>query len=979
MKKTAFLICLKIAIGLSLVSFSLLGDDNSLPVIAFWQFSDDAPYADSSGNGNDITVRNRDILIKNNFAHFPLDTKGSVGSQLNFKDYNALTIEFFIRYNDFAKENMILYTYYGWNGDPGFFGLYAGGDKSYVKDVLTSIWVKKVESSKNVIEEDKILNSPLADNGWHHVAVVIDASSEDPNVVDEMKVYVDGELCTSSKPSTHHHAAMFPKTTHFILGYIAGGNGLHFISSYAQRAQYFTGDMDDVRITGAALEPSQFLKAPTIAETSLTDGYVRWVGTENGEWNNAANWSTGEVPSSGSKVLIPPTACVTLDKEIPTAELDDIKIDGTLVFASSNNCLRADNVYISASGRVQSYAPFFNGVNENGAKVFAVSNRVWIVCENLTVAEGGLITVKGRGFAGARTSNTTGQGPGSTSDGQDYGSGAGSHGGYSTSSVRGLPPYGDNVYPETAGSGGTQWTADIAGGDAGGVVRIDASGCVTVNGSIDANAQDLIEYQKYGRSCAGSGGSILIMCSTITGSGKILARGGHSSGNEAANPAQSWPGAGGRIAVHYDSNLQTAEAFKNLFFDVRPGLLRSFNSYSFKETGFRLAASAGTLYFTDSNVITSENISQLCGRLVNAPNLTFDGDLVISNWVGFATDGVKVKVNGNLTLSGADARLEFGSVTQTVASVQRKNFVSETPSSLEVTGNFVVTNSARFDIYCASTNDLHKNGFVANINGSFILSTNTYVYPISHPLNGGSAKFNVNDLVVLEGASFGIVGGGFTGGNSQNGYGPGLGSTSIGAGHGGRGGYSIEAQSAKYGQVYGDLLRPTLPGSGGAISWSGGKGAGAGGGVLHVCASNSIYIAGSLIADGTEPIGYDKGATAGSGGSILLETLSCTLADTAYLSAKGGATCATPQKNNNKTSAGGGGRIAIWTSTKFFYTDDIEKDRIVSSSTIPEVWAGRFDVSGGEARLSENAYPGGDGTVMFVELLSPRGFTVLIR
>jgi hypothetical protein len=378
-------------------------------------------------------------------------------------------------------------------------------------------------------------------------------------------------------------------------------------------------------------------------------------------------------------------------------------------------------------------------------------------------------------------------------------------------------------------------------------------------------------------------------------------------------------------------------------------------------------------------VITVENISNLRGRLVNANNITFDGDVTITNWVGFATDGAYVKVNGNLTLSGEDARLEFGSVTQTVANIQRKSWVSETPSRLDVAGDFVVTNAARFDVYCASTNEVNKNGFVANISGSFILSTNTYVYPLSHPINGGSAKFNVNDFIVQEGATFGIAGGGFTGGNSAAGYGPGAGSSNVGAGHGGKGGYSEELESKKYGLIYDSLLRPTLPGSGAGIAWSGGKGAGAGGGVLHVTASNSIYIAGSLIADGTEPTNYNKGSSGGAGGSILLETLSFSLADTAYLSAKGGVSSSTAQIDGYITSAGGGGRIAIWTSTKFFYTDDVAKDRIVASTVIPDAWVDMFDVSGGEALVSQNGYAGKDGTVAFVNLLSPRGLTFIIR
>ena len=893
-----------------------------LPVVVFWKFDAADPYADSSGNGNAINNHTRPVDCSGGYAHFDKGMSGYFGRALNLSSYSAVTIEMFVRLDAYRSGQMIFFTHYGWNGaGTGFFGMHGGVNDNGDVGQCVATWFKNSSGTATVAREvEKSNDAVFSDMKWHHVALVMDASSDDESVVDEMTLYIDGVLQATSS-GTGHHTKSF-NNTFFMLGSCASGSNPNgYKTTLCPRALDFFGDMDDVRITAAALTPEQFLAAPTVAETEHPASAVEWTG--------------GEPPSAGADVHVPGGAGFAIEGETPV--FNSIVVDGTLIFNTSNNCLRAGTVRVGAGGRLQAGPPF--------GGTTAVSNRVWVVCDTFTLDKGGRINAAGAGFWGGTEAHSA-AGPGTTGgNNQDHRAGAGSHGGFSTTSPMGKAPYGSAEWPETAGSGGWRFTADITGSNGGGVVRIDATGPVTIDGEICADSLDLPSYINYGRSAAGAGGSILIDCSRIAGSGRLSAKGGTSSGAERAadvNNRKSSPGAGGRIAVHYDQQAQTYAEAKELVFEVQAGKSRPCG-YSFAETGFWMYAGAGTLWFTDEKLIGAENLCNLRGRLVNAHEVSFPGDVVVSNWVGFATDGARISVGGDLTVTGADGRLGIGSVAQisTDANIQRKSYVSDTASLLQVGGDLVVTNAARFDLYAAATNASQIVGAQVNVGGLLAVATNCYVYPFTHPANGGAAMFTANDFRVDLGGTFGIVGAGFAGRRGGNGYGPGYGTASYGAGHGGLGGQVVTwdgdvaaTNTTAYGQIYGDASRPTLAGSGGGHAWTGQNGGGVGGGVLHVVASNSMTIAGAVVADGTTPQSYNNGSTAGSGGSILLETKTLSIAATARITAKGGDSGSYTLNPDKYTSGGGGGRIAIW-SGKAIWEPSWGRSRYTVSDEVP--------------------------------------------
>ncbi|MCL1857191.1 MAG: hypothetical protein FWF84_06100, partial [Kiritimatiellaeota bacterium] len=109
--------------------------------------------------------------------------------------------------------------------------------------------------------------------------------------------------------------------------------------------------------------------------------------------------------------------------------------------------------------------------------------------------------------------------------------------------------YGSETMPEAPGSAGGGTTGKVGLSAGGGLVRIDAAGTVTVNGSLVANGQDTGAQSQWG---AGSGGGIYVTCTRFTGTGWLRANGGADILN---NYSYNGTGGGGRIAVWGRENI----------------------------------------------------------------------------------------------------------------------------------------------------------------------------------------------------------------------------------------------------------------------------------------------------------------------------------------------------------------------------------------------------------------------------------------
>ena len=227
---------------------------------------------------------------------------------------------------------------------------------------------------------------------------------------------------------------------------------------------------------------------------------LTWTGEVSPDWTEAGNWSPAQVPAAGDALVIP-------------AELE--------VYPQLAPTNWPEN---------GSYASLTVAA---GAKIVCLGDKAadglgrgpWITADEMLID--GTLDAVGQGFR-----NRTGKG----TDGRCC---SASHGGlgswmwryWQTWPDQGANPYGDCAAPVTLGS-----STSAAGG---GAVKLVSSGTITVNGTIDASAEN--------KKGSASGGNVWIVCETLAGasSGRIRANGSPTP--------DSHGGAGGRVALDYST------------------------------------------------------------------------------------------------------------------------------------------------------------------------------------------------------------------------------------------------------------------------------------------------------------------------------------------------------------------------------------------------------------------------------------------
>lgn len=594
----------------------------------------------------------------------------------------------------------------------------------------------------------------------------------------------------------------------------------------------------------------------------------------------------------------------------------------------------ADDLTIGANSALTLYSHPTNG----GAP--KVSMR------HLAVLANGKILADGGGFAGGFNS-ANGWGPGG-GKGIDYGSGGayGGRGGFGADKIRGGVTNGAPLDPRLPGSGGGGWSVGGEGGNGGGLIWVEARGDVTVNGTVSANGNTPIYYAG-----GGAGGGVWITGLTFRGTGVIQAK-----GSTGANIAGG--GGGGRIAVFYDPVLQAAATPVTVTFDCAPGNRGGEGG----ENGEK-----GTFYFPpalrESVSLAHKGVILLPGQSSWDPT-----SLVVSAACDLQLpDGLTVSVASNLTV--ATGRMTLGKGAETT-----------------VGGSVIVTNGGVLALLAGATNGLAPDAYGAllAVTGSVSIYTNSWIVPVSDPMNGGSPLLRMKDLKVWTGnAGINADGYGFAGGQRADnlvdtGRGPGgglVGGHGSGGGYGGAGGDSKEIAGTG-GKTNGNARYPFAPGSGGGSY--GGWFSGNGGGLIRLEARGDVVLNGTFTANGSVPPGansciYNGG---GSGGGIFIRASRLIGSSSAKLSADGGTAVST-----SWAGSGGGGRICVWYNDPKITDADRQKilsdrtgqiNQFLEAETYP-LYAGVLSVTNGAAGFNL----GKPGTVRFLTALPPPSGTVL--
>ena len=593
----------------------------------------------------------------------------------------------------------------------------------------------------------------------------------------------------------------------------------------------------------------------------------------------------------------------------------------------------------------------------------------------------GILSLDGTGFGPEQ-----GFGHGTTKN--NFGSGAG-HGGEGgkTDYGEGGIPY-DSVYtPRLYGSGGGNGRG--IGGSGGGSLFWIVGQRLQINGLLSSKGTDGEGIDAGG----GSGGSILITTTNMTGHGEIAVPGGSGTGSGSA-------GSGGRVGIHCRWRYKYGGKFTD--HGGQKGRNGGPAGTIYKEENFR------PLQYRHLKYMKETNTTMLA---VDHTYVHIDND-------GFDVPGATLLMEENTTyyefdemeLTGYSRLLVYhpGNVTVTavvhkfigdksgqfhirrdqkifVEYVESETNKTEAPCSyrIDVGGQIIlpsefsmhgtrsvfegmiigvrdllVSLGAEADFYSTSQTALIENGDYIAIskpgNISFAIVIVKKGGDIEFRKNTGFLRVNVDELKIKyqgklsmnHGEMFSTFAwldsqGHFNlneGGNTAE-KGQGAGSTvnsiGLGAGHGGRG-----ARSG--GQAYGSVYRPLVLGSGGG---NGGGTGGTGGGQLLWEVGKRLELNGLVSAIGGTGNGGHAGG--GSGGSILIKTTNMT---------GHGEIAVTGGDANNQGGGGSGGRVGI--HCRFRYK-----------------FGGKFTDRGGFGTQSQYGAPA--GTVYKQENLRPLEYRIL--
>ena len=576
-----------------------------------------------------------------------------------------------------------------------------------------------------------------------------------------------------------------------------------------------------------------------------------WSGT--GNWTNTSFWAGGILPSAGEGVLIS-NGTVTVTSAPPALAYLTVSNSAGLTFDGWNSSVTASNIFIYGT---VTHNPN-TATTTNGVGQWVPNARVWLICTNLFVATNGSINTDAKGYG---TAGSSGYGPGA---GLSYaGAGYGGFGGQ-PQGTRGQP-YGLTNAPTDPGSG-----ARTGGG---GAVLIQASGMVTVNGTISANGGN--------GQASGSGGSVYITCATLSGTnGVVSANGGTPSTDTSGG------GGGGRIAMIYNTAAQSLLPVPAVRFSA---------AYAYHPNGGNYVGDMGTLYFPDTS-------------LLNRSLVTHSGELWASgltNWLANALtfsncqlrlpqSGLAFTVTNDLQIVGTNLITCKVQLTNAVVSCGGNLLINNTVVNLMASTTAVASVTCGGNLTVSNAATLAVDGWSSALTASNVLiyATVTHNPNVATTTNGAGlwvpnarVWFVCTNLFVATNGSINSDSKGY-GTTGASGYGPGAGLSQGGAGYGGVGGWP---GSGTRGQPYGSKSAPNDPGSGSRTS---------GGGAVLIQASAMVTVNGTISANG------GGGAAAGSGGSVYI-TCATFAGTNGVVSANGG----TP--SSDTSGGGGGGRIAV--------------------------------------------------------------------
>ncbi len=595
----------------------------------------------------------------------------------------------------------------------------------------------------------------------------------------------------------------------------------------------------------------------------------------------------------------------------------------------------------------------------------------WLSVDNVTIDLGSAISSNARGCT-APVSNADGYGPNSSNictQGYQYGggdyitnaaAGGASHGGKGgdgtdNGTVRAgtHTTYGSAIAPLKFGASGAS-SFSAAGGTGGGVVYLQITGTLTLNGSISADATDGTYNDNAGNPVGGgggAGGSVYITANHIDGTGSVSANGGDGAN---AN-YDGGGGSGGRVAIFVTSDgtfvpssssitASAGAAYGNatagakgtgFFKHTTDSVVLIFEGFSFDDTDYSSA----------EWVIDSAATNLYCTTDAISPSITTTAVLTLGGTLDCETSSVtsfNVSTSGTFSVvSNTNWSLDYGSMDWDIPDGGSYTFTNVT---ITLPQEKIWTIDDAIGITFAGTSTINANISWTALSSLTLNATSSLVADGKGCLGGvtnneGGHEPNSSNVCVDRGSG---VGGG----------GQGHGTSAAGGGHGGAGGAS--ANGATGGTTYDSSTAPEKFGAGGGAIYT--QDGANGGGYIRIVTTGDLVLNGTISADGAVGGAYNDGNTygagSGAGGSIYLSIGGDVSGTTGSISVVGG----TSPDYTNDAGGGGGGRLSI------VYGADSYTGTLAATFTAATVAAGGVGPG--------SAADGSVGTVNFTQTVS---------
>jgi len=483
-----------------------------------------------------------------------------------------------------------------------------------------------------------------------------------------------------------------------------------------------------------------------------------------------------------------------------------------------------------------------------------------IDADNFTIESGSRLSGLNRGYNAC-----TGPGVGEVDDcdaGANRNGGGAGHGGDGGASTdgdfRGIR-YGLSEAPVTMGSGGggtVFWFgSDLhVGGRGGGLLLIDITDTLTVDGIIDSDGGQQVIWSLGG---GGAGGGIVINTATLAGSGNIEADG--SNGSSAGDPGGG--GGAGRIWVECDT------CSSNITYDATGGAAGGGDSTAGE--GGKIGVWNTTA--DDLNIVDGWEFGQ-AGQDTTYANVTVENAVnveVDGNWDWILTGDYRFATSSLVTNGFKESEITADNFY--INNGSWKGYLMEkSTTTLNITNDVILSSNSAFWVSA----DITATNLTIESGSSLYSSARGY-YQCLGPGHGLPCGCGGCGNGVGGGGAYGGDGGAGSGGAGGTAYGVEENPLSLGSSGGGHIYHTANIGAAGGGLIVADIsdsttITGTLRSDGGAgiYEWSGG---GSGGGINLTTAY--LYGAGSMSADGGD--GGPGGNAGGAGGGRIRLNIKC--------------------------------------------------------------------------------------------------------